>query len=92
MITKEELQVIYDEVHKYKDVTLIAATKTRTKETIDEFLQMAPDFVPGENRVQELVEKYDPKYSWHLIGQLQTNKVKYIIDKVALIHSGLKRV
>jgi len=87
MIEKEELQKIYDEVHQYKDVTLIAATKTRDKETIDEFLQMAPDFLPGENRVQELVEKYDPKYKWHLIGQLQTNKVKYIIDKVDLIHS-----
>ena len=44
----------------------------------------------GENRVQELTGKYDiidRKCNWHLIGHLQTNKVKYIIDKVKLIHS-----
>ena len=44
----------------------------------------------GENRVQEIMQKYDkiPDHiSWHLIGHLQTNKVKYIIDKVSLIHS-----
>ena len=44
----------------------------------------------GENKVQELVEKYDqlPKdIKWHMIGHLQRNKVKYIIDKVFLIHS-----
>jgi pyridoxal phosphate enzyme (YggS family) len=50
-------------------------------------MALAPEFVLGENRVQELVAKYDPRYRWHLIGQLQTNKVKYIIDKVELIHS-----
>jgi len=45
----------------------------------------------GENRVQELTKKYDilnsRKCKWHLIGHLQTNKVKYIVDKVSLIHS-----
>ena len=44
----------------------------------------------GENRVQEILEKYEPmgeNVSWHLIGHLQTNKVKYIIDKVKMIHS-----
>lgn len=48
---------------------------------------LAPDFVLGENRVQELLEKYDPRYRWHFIGRLQTNKVKYVVDKVELIHS-----
>ncbi len=70
-----------------KEVTLIAATKTQTKKIIDEFCALAPDFVLGENKVQELLEKYDERYTWHFIGQLQTNKVKYIIDKVELIHS-----
>ncbi len=70
-----------------RDVVMIAATKTQTKETIDEFASLAPEFVLGENRVQELVAKYDERYVWHFIGRLQTNKVKYIIDKVALIHS-----
>lgn len=44
----------------------------------------------GENRVQELREKYDildVKCNWHLIGNLQTNKVKYVLDKVSMIHS-----
>ncbi|HHX51754.1 MAG TPA: YggS family pyridoxal phosphate-dependent enzyme [Clostridia bacterium] len=44
----------------------------------------------GENRVQELVKKYEvmgDKARWHLIGHLQTNKVKYIVDKVCLVHS-----
>lgn len=88
MILFDNLQRVRDEVAKYSQpVTLIAATKTQTKQTIDEFVSVAPDFVLGENRVQELVEKYDERYVWHHIGQLQTNKVKYIIDKVALIHS-----
>ena len=44
----------------------------------------------GENKVQEIEEKYDKivgDVKWHMIGHLQTNKVKYIIDKVSLIHS-----
>ncbi len=70
-----------------RNVLLIAATKTQTKDTVDEFMSIAPDFVLGENRVQELISKFDERYVWHFIGQLQTNKVKYIIDKVELIHS-----
>lgn len=88
MIIRENIQKVRDEVAKYsRQVTLIAASKTQSKETIDAFHEIAPDFIFGENRVQELVEKYDERYRWHLIGQLQTNKVKYIIDKVELIHS-----
>ena len=88
MIIEENVQKVRDEVAKYsRQVTLIAASKTQTKDTIDAFHAIAPDFLLGENRVQELVEKYDERYVWHLIGQLQTNKVKYIIDKVQLIHS-----
>lgn len=70
-----------------REVTVVAAAKTRTKEEIDALMQCAPDFVLGENRVQEFREAYNPAYSWHFIGQLQTNKVKYIIGKVSLIHS-----
>lgn len=70
-----------------RDVTLVAASKTQTHETLAELMTVTPDFILGENRVQELLEKYDPKYVWHFIGRLQTNKVKYIIDKVELIHS-----
>ena len=70
-----------------REVTVVAAAKTRPKEEIDALMQCAPDFVLRENRVQEFREAYNPAYPWHLIGQLQTNKVKYIIGKVSLIHS-----
>ena len=88
MIIVDNIQKVRDEVAKYpRQVTLIAATKTQNKDTVDRFHELAPDFVLGENRVQELVQKYDERYRWHLIGQLQTNKVKYIVDKAELIHS-----
>lgn len=71
------------------DAKLIAVTKTKPvamlKEAYDANIR---DF--GENKVQELVDKYDQlpnDIRWHLIGHLQTNKVKYIVDKVYLIHS-----
>lgn len=83
-----DLQKVREEVAKYdRHVTLIAATKTQTSEDIDEFMSYAPDFVLGENRVQEFIAKYNERYIWHFIGRLQTNKVKYIIDKAELIHS-----
>lgn len=88
MILTENLQKVRDDVKNCgREVTLIAASKTQPKEVVDEFMTIAPEFVLGENRVQELLEKYDPKYRWHFIGRLQTNKVKYIVDKVELIHS-----
>lgn len=74
---------------KREDVTLIAVTKTRTPEEINKVISLGADVI-GENRVQELLSKYEQLYKnaqIHLIGQLQTNKVKYIIDKVKLIHS-----
>ena len=88
MILTRNLQKVRDDVKNCgREVTLIAASKTQSKEVVDEFMTIAPDFVLGENRVQELLEKYDPRYRWHFIGRLQTNKVKYIVDKVELIHS-----
>ena len=88
MIYVDNLQAVREQVKACgRDVVLIAATKTQTKETIDEFARLAPDFILGENRVQEFVDKYDERYTWHFIGRLQTNKVKYIVGKVQLIHS-----
>lgn len=70
-------------------IELISVSKTRTIEEIKEVYEVgARNF--GENKVQELIDKYDklPKdIKWHLIGHLQRNKVKYIVGKVALIHS-----
>ena len=71
------------------DVTLIAVSKTKPVSAIREAYEHGiREF--GENKVQELVEKQEalPKdIRWHMIGHLQRNKVKYIIDKVDLIHS-----
>ncbi|MPW26019.1 YggS family pyridoxal phosphate-dependent enzyme [Alkalibaculum sp. M08DMB] len=71
------------------DVNLVAVTKNRTVEEIQRVVDYGIIDL-GENRVQELIEKFDKVVGdvrWHLIGHLQTNKVKYIIDKVHLIHS-----
>ncbi len=71
------------------EVCLIAVSKTKPVEMLMEAYEAGMrDF--GENKVQELTAKYDemPKdIRWHLIGHLQTNKVKYIVDKAYLIHS-----
>ena len=72
-----------------EDILLLAVSKTIDAETIKEALACDVSDL-GENRVQEIMEKYDVlggNIRWHLIGHLQTNKVKYIIDKVCLIHS-----
>ena len=72
-----------------EDVTLIAVSKTKPVSDLEEAYALGVR-VFGENKVQELADKYEvlPKdIEWHMIGHLQRNKVKYIIDKVALIHS-----
>lgn len=71
------------------EVTLIAVSKTKPVEMLKEAYD-AGARVFGENKVQEIVDKYDQMPSdvnWHMIGHLQRNKVKYIVDKVAMIHS-----
>lgn len=72
------------------DIKLLAATKTVCPETINYAIENGIKYI-GENRVQELLEKYAyldlNNAQLHFIGHLQTNKVKYIIDKVKMIHS-----
>lgn len=70
-----------------QDVLVIGASKTMPLERILFVRDNTGVKIFGENRVQELLEKYTPDVRWHFIGQLQTNKVKYIVDKVELIHS-----
>lgn len=73
---------------KVEDVTLIAVSKTKPIEMLKEAYACGCRHF-GENKVQELVDKYDqlPKdIKWHMIGHLQRNKVKYIVDKAYLIH------
>ena len=71
------------------EVTLVAVSKTKPVAILQEAYDLGVR-VFGENKVQEIREKYEalPKdIEWHMIGHLQTNKVKYIVDKVRLIHS-----
>ncbi|WP_457600740.1 YggS family pyridoxal phosphate-dependent enzyme [Hydrogenivirga sp.] len=75
---------------KPSEVKLLGASKTVPPERIREFYGCGLKTF-GENRVQEFLKKYEAlsglSIEWHFIGRLQTNKVKYLIDKVALIHS-----
>ena len=71
------------------EITLIAVTKTHGAEEINEAIAAGVTDI-GENKVQEILSKYDditPGVRWHLIGHLQTNKVKSVVDKVCMIHS-----
>ena len=70
------------------DVLLVAVSKTRSPEEINIAIDAGVTDI-GENKVQEIMDKYDDikPVRWHMIGHLQTNKVKYIIDKVSMIHS-----
>lgn len=72
-----------------KNILLVAVSKTKPINSIESaYVYGQRDF--GENKVQEMVEKYDslPKdINWHMIGHLQRNKVKYITPFVHLIHS-----
>lgn len=75
--------------HPKQEVTLVAVTKMHSADEIAEVIA-AGQTILGENRVQELLDKYDAvgcNATWHIIGHLQSNKVKYITDKVTMIHS-----
>ncbi|MDD3839356.1 MAG: YggS family pyridoxal phosphate-dependent enzyme [Clostridia bacterium] len=71
------------------EISIIAVSKTRSIDEIRQAIDCGLNIL-GENRAQELCEKYKligQQARWHMIGHLQTNKVKYILDKVDLIHS-----
>ena len=87
---EENIQAACDRAgRKREEVTLIAVSKTKPVEMLQEAYDLGVR-VNGENKAQELASKYEvlPKdIHWHMIGHMQRNKVKYIIDKVDLIHS-----
>ncbi len=95
----QNIRLVRDEIERAEekagracgDVLLLAATKTVSAEDINYAVREGGITDIGENRVQELLSKYDSldrdHMKIHFIGTLQTNKVKYIIDKVDLIHS-----
>jgi pyridoxal phosphate enzyme (YggS family) len=87
MSIKSNLDSIINSISK--EVQLVAVTKTRSLEELQELYNCGQK-VFGENRVQELLLKHENlpnDIQWHLIGHLQTNKVKFIVPFVALIHS-----
>lgn len=72
-----------------EEVTLIAVSKTKPVEDVREAMSTGMRNF-GENKVQEIMDKFEAikePVNWHMIGHLQRNKVKYIVDKVCLIHS-----
>ena len=86
---KENVNQVIKESGRNNDVSIIAVTKTLPIPIIEEALKEGMTDI-GENKVQELIEKMDilkdrPKY--HMIGHLQTNKVRFIIENIHLIHS-----
>ena len=87
---EENIQAACDRAGRKRDeVTLIAVSKTKPVEMLQEAYDLGVR-INGENKAQELASKYEvlPKdIHWHMIGHMQRNKVKYIIDKVDLIHS-----
>lgn len=86
---KSEIINSCKKVNRENGINLIAVTKTVDIDVINEAIESGITDV-GENKPQELARKYDvigDKVRWHQIGSLQTNKVKYIIDKVYMIHS-----
>lgn len=86
MSINEKINIIKSSISE--DVLLVAVTKTQSIAVMQEAYDSGiRDF--GENKVQELLEKYESftDVRWHFIGNLQKNKVKYLVDKVYLIHS-----
>ena len=74
---------------KQEEVTLITVSKTKPISMIEQLYEVGIRKF-GENKVQDLIDKYEAMQKdieWHMIGHLQRNKVKYIVDKVAMIHS-----
>ena len=93
----ENVDIIYNNVRsalarsgRTDSVTVLAASKMNSADRINVAVDAGIEYI-GENRVQELLDKYDginkDKVTIHFIGHLQSNKVKYIIDKVSMIQS-----
>ena len=87
MSRNNSLNSIKDEIDKKVKVVVVSKTRSN-KEILEIYNNYNRDF--GENKVQEILEKHEklPKdIRWHFIGHLQTNKVKYLIPFISLIHS-----
>lgn len=89
-VVKKDIATVCEKIGKPKEsITLLGVTKTYEADVINASIDYGIQNI-AENKVQEIIRKFDDVKTgvkWHLIGHLQTNKVKYIIDKVDLIHS-----
>jgi len=96
-IIKNNLEIINEKIKKAalkvernpEEIKLVAVTKTATIEQIEEAIKAGVKII-GENKVQEAKEKYQiitADIEWHLVGHLQTNKVKYAVEIFDCIHS-----
>ncbi len=85
---RKNIEIACERAGRENGVTLIAVSKTVEPDRVQEAVD-AGCTILGENRVQEMMEKYDKVTGavWHIIGHLQTNKVKYAVGKAQLIHS-----
>ena len=86
---KEVFEIVKDGNNKGESITVVGASKTMSAEVINKAISYGLKIV-AENRVQEFREKHElisPAVAQHFIGHLQTNKVKYLVGKVDLIHS-----
>lgn len=88
---EKELKQIQADIDRYKvvdEVVLVAVSKNQSVPAIQKLVALGVKEL-GENRPQELRDKYEliPDVKWHMIGRLQRNKVKYLIERVTLIHS-----
>ncbi|MDL2211635.1 YggS family pyridoxal phosphate-dependent enzyme [Erysipelotrichaceae bacterium OttesenSCG-928-M19] len=89
---KKELEQVLKDIEQYKQVdkvTIVGVTKTQPVAKIEQLISLGITNL-GENRPQELRDKYDEineDVTWHMIGRLQTNKIKYVINRASLIHS-----
>ena len=87
MSCNNSLNSIKDEIDKKVKIVVVSKTRSK-KEILDIYNKDHRDF--GENKVQEILEKHEKlpnDIRWHFIGHLQTNKVKYIIPFISLVHS-----
>lgn len=89
-IIKKDVASACEKVGRNNDVIILGASKMNDADKVNYAISQGLEFI-GENKVQELLEKYDSldkeHVTIHFIGHLQSNKVKYIIDKVSMIHS-----
>ncbi|MGL4383197.1 MAG: YggS family pyridoxal phosphate-dependent enzyme [Bacilli bacterium] len=91
---KKQIKKLLEDINQYKvvdHVDIVAVTKTKSITLINDLLKEYPFSILGENSATEIRDKYDShaikNVEWHMIGRVQSNKIKYLVGRVSLIHS-----